>query len=114
MSETRSFLPKGADYKQLEPYNTGFDFTLYNVSGYPENKYEFHINRVSAPFGYKTYYKNSKELVIEIKRAPIVAKIQPLKDLKIVVDAGHGGDEFGAIGCLGDKEKDINLAIAQN
>lgn len=113
LSEARSFLPKGADYKQLEPYNTGFDFTLYNVSGYPENKYEFHINRVSAPFGYKTYYKNSKELVIEIKRAPIADKTQPLKDLKIVVDAGHGGDELGAIGCLGDKEKDINLAIAQ-
>ena len=30
----------------------------------------------------------------------------------IVVDAGHGGNEKGAIGCLGDEEKDINLKIA--
>ena len=28
------------------------------------------------------------------------------------MDAGHGGSERGAIGCLGDKEKDINLKIA--
>lgn len=35
-----------------------------------------------------------------------------LNNITIVVDAGHGGSENGAIGCLGDKEKDINLAIA--
>lgn len=35
-----------------------------------------------------------------------------LDGLTIIVDAGHGGSENGAIGCLGDKEKDINLAIA--
>lgn len=35
-----------------------------------------------------------------------------LEGLNIVVDAGHGGSECGAIGCLGDKEKDINLLIA--
>lgn len=33
--------------------------------------------------------------------------------VKIVIDAGHGGNEYGAIGCLGDKEKDINLKIAK-
>lgn len=35
-----------------------------------------------------------------------------LEGLNIIVDAGHGGSECGAIGCLGDKEKNINLAIA--
>ncbi len=35
-----------------------------------------------------------------------------LEDLTVVIDAGHGGSEKGAIGCLGDKEKDINLKIA--
>jgi len=38
---------------------------------------------------------------------------QTLDGLTIAVDAGHGGSEKGAIGCLGDKEKDINLKIAQ-
>ena len=35
-----------------------------------------------------------------------------LDGINIFVDAGHGGNEYGAIGCLGDKEKDINLKIA--
>ena len=30
----------------------------------------------------------------------------------IVIDAGHGGNELGAVGCLGDKEKDLNLKVA--
>lgn len=34
------------------------------------------------------------------------------KDITVVIDAGHGGSEKGAIGCLGDEEKDINLKIA--
>ena len=36
-----------------------------------------------------------------------------LENLVITIDAGHGGSEKGAIGCLGDNEKDINLKIAQ-
>ena len=35
-----------------------------------------------------------------------------IKDINVVIDAGHGGTEKGAIGCLGDEEKDINLQIA--
>jgi N-acetylmuramoyl-L-alanine amidase len=34
--------------------------------------------------------------------------VQPV----IVIDAGHGGSENGAIGCLGDKEKLLNLDVA--
>ena len=36
-----------------------------------------------------------------------------MKNKVIAIDAGHGGYEAGAIGCLGDKEKDITLAIAK-
>ena len=35
-----------------------------------------------------------------------------LNNITIVIDPGHGGSEKGAIGCLGDKEKDLNLSIA--
>lgn len=35
-----------------------------------------------------------------------------LEDLTVVIDAGHGGTERGAVGCLGDREKDINLKLA--
>ncbi len=34
------------------------------------------------------------------------------ENITVTVDAGHGGSEKGAVGCLGDKEKDINLQIA--
>ncbi len=35
-----------------------------------------------------------------------------IEECTIVIDAGHGGTEKGAIGCLGDEEKNINLKIA--
>ncbi|MCM1338985.1 MAG: N-acetylmuramoyl-L-alanine amidase [Muribaculaceae bacterium] len=90
----------------------GLDLVVYNLKGYPEGKYEFHINNIGRLFGYKVYYKNNNELVVEVKNPPVINKEAPLKGLKITLDPGHGGSEEGAIGCLGDKEKDINLAIA--
>lgn len=35
-----------------------------------------------------------------------------ISDCTIIVDAGHGGTQKGAMGCLGDEEKNINLRIA--
>lgn len=40
-------------------------------------------------------------------------KIFGLNVKKIVIDPGHGGEDFGAIGKLGTKEKDITLDIAK-
>jgi len=37
---------------------------------------------------------------------------EPLKGIKIALEAGHGGDNFGAIGLSGIKEKDLNLDMA--
>lgn len=36
----------------------------------------------------------------------------PLSGATVVLDPGHGGDEPGAVGPNGTKEKDINLAVA--
>jgi len=36
----------------------------------------------------------------------------PLKGKRILLDPGHGGDEFGAVGPGGLKEKDVNLSVA--
>lgn len=107
LSETRSYTID--ENSHFEPYTNGLDFVAYNIKGYPENKYEFHINHIGKSFGYKTYYKTDKELVIEVKNPPK----SELKGLKITIDPGHGGKESGAIGCLCDKEKDVNLAVAK-
>lgn len=63
------------------------------------------------------YYiqKTDKGLELHIKR-PIKVKSEdtPLKNIKIMLDPGHGGDALGAVGPLGANyaEKDINLKMA--
>jgi len=61
--------------------------------------------------GYDAYYERDN-LVFEVKKKLKLYKFKPLKDITIVIDAGHGGSEKGAVSCLRDNEKDINLKIA--
>ena len=97
---------------KYEAFSKGLDLTIYNVDSQPENKFELEINSKEKLFGYDSYYTASNELIITIKKIPQVSDNQPLKNIKVTLDPGHGGSEYGAIGCLGHKEKDINLAIA--
>ena len=48
-----------------------------------------------------------------VKSAP--ASVQPAaqRDVVVAIDAGHGGDDPGAIGGSGTREKDVTLAIAK-
>ena len=63
--------------------------------------------------GYKGRYIGN-DFVLEIRKPLKINPKRPLKNINIAIDAGHGGSEFGAIGCLGDKEKDIVLDISKN
>lgn len=56
-------------------------------------------------FGFDYYY-DDKIFVLKIRKE---IQEKPI----ITIDAGHGGKELGAIGCNGDREKDINLKIAK-
>ncbi|MCC2545552.1 N-acetylmuramoyl-L-alanine amidase [Hymenobacter sp. BT175] len=59
-------------------------------------------------WGYSIGYRRNT-LVVRVKRPP--ARLR-LKGLTVAVDAGHGGDNHGAVGASGVKEKDLTLAIA--
>lgn len=56
--------------------------------------------RYSKQFG---YYDNYKTLSFNVKNPP---------ENTVCIDAGHGGDDSGAVGTAGVKEKDVNLAVA--
>ena len=45
---------------------------------------------------------------------PVVSKAaRPVRDVVVAIDAGHGGDDPGAKGSRGTREKDVVLAIAK-
>ena len=48
-----------------------------------------------------------------IKSALPIVPALPLRDVVVAIDAGHGGEDPGAIGPSGTQEKDVALAIAQ-
>ena len=62
--------------------------------------------------GYSGEYQGN-DFILKIRKPICISERRPLRNIKIAIDAGHGGNEFGAIGCLGDKEKDINFSIAK-
>ena len=57
-------------------------------------------------WGYSVGYRG-QSLIIRIRRQP---ESPELDRLTFILDAGHGGENEGAIGATGAKEKDINLA----
>lgn len=91
--------------------NNGLTLQLFNVLGLDDCTLTYNIP-VKKLLGYEAYYSDSGNFILKVRKYPQVSS-KPLNNIKIAVDAGHGGSEFGAIGCCGDKEKDVNLAIAE-
>jgi N-acetylmuramoyl-L-alanine amidase len=64
-------------------------------------------------------YGNRLVIDLELPGEPAPVKVQhapevdAARDLVIAVDAGHGGDDPGAIGRNGTREKDVVLAVAR-
>ncbi len=69
--------------------------SVYTVNIPKPDKYFYHVSLVNGLYTVK---------VCEVPRT--------FEDCTILVDAGHGGSQKGAVGCLGDEEKNINLKIA--
>jgi N-acetylmuramoyl-L-alanine amidase len=51
------------------------------------------------------------QAIPEVKQTPKIAKYQRL--ITIAIDAGHGGEDPGAIGSMGSKEKHVVLSVAK-
>lgn len=84
-------------------------FKVYNPLTTADSIYTINIRKPEKYF-YETSLKDGK-YNFKITELPKTEN-NLLQGLNITIDAGHGGDEKGAIGCLGHREKDINLEIA--
>lgn len=91
--------------------NGGLSVQLFNILAQDDCTFSFNVP-MQKLLGYDAYYEKNK-FILKVRKFPKINPERPLKNIIIAVDAGHGGSEFGAIGALGDKEKDINLAIAK-
>jgi N-acetylmuramoyl-L-alanine amidase len=90
------------DWAQPEP-----DKVTYTINLKPKQQW-----------GYKVRYEGTN-LVLSFKHPPIIASInsqesKPLKDIKILLDVGHGGKEdLGSRSPTGYPEKDVTLITSQ-
>lgn len=84
----------------------GLALTLYNLKTESET---FMLKHPAKKLlGYDYYYKHNK-FILKTRYNKDENKISPV----VIIDPGHGGTEYGAIGCCGVTEKDINLAISK-
>ena len=88
------------------------ELKIFNVGANDNNTAVFKITLNQRLMGYDLKFKGDT-LVLTIKKEPRLARKLPLKNVKIVIDAGHGGKELGAVGCCRNYEKDFNLSIAR-
>ena len=104
------------EFDKKVPYviEGGYPFVVkfYNVSGEENETLTFTFPLAQKLAGYSGKFEDNT-FVLKIRKFPEIKEEKPLKNIKIVVDAGHGGKEIGSIGCLRNEEKDINLSIAK-
>ena len=76
------------------------------------NKLSFLLEMNTDLWGYD-YYFQKNEFILRLKKRPQIDTNNPLKNICIAIDPGHGGKDKGAIGPTEIAEKTINLAIAK-
>jgi N-acetylmuramoyl-L-alanine amidase len=64
----------------------------------------------SEPWGYRAFYTPEGDLVLRIRRPPVIDRAAPLRGIRIAIDPGH--PPAGATGPTGLTEAEANLAIA--
>ena len=84
-------------------------FKVYNPHISDASVYTVNVNKPQK-YAYQTQLQEGTYL-FKVMELPKLEQ-QTLEGFTVVIDAGHGGSEKGALGCLGDMEKNINLKIA--
>lgn len=92
-------------------FESGLGLNFYNLLTRPDSAYELYFPIQHELFGYNAEFKDN-QFILTIRKMPKISANRPLKNITVTVDAGHGGNEKGSIGCLGDCEKDITLDVA--
>ena len=90
---------------EIEENDKEIVFKVYNPEQSNNSVYSIEIPK-SEKFSYSVTLEDGK-YTIKLTDTP-----QSIENCTIAIDAGHGGSEKGAVGCLSDCEKDINLKIA--
>lgn len=93
------------------PYSIIFDknkllVDVYNVENRANETFHTEIC-LKEPYCYSSKMQDG-ELVITVPHITLTKK-----SMKIIIDPGHGGKENGAVGCLSDLEKDMNLKASK-
>lgn len=70
----------------------------------------FELSLAGGAWGYKAWYEDDGDLVVRIRKPPVIDPQNPLQGRRIVIDPGH--PPAGATGPTGLYEGDANLAIA--
>lgn len=109
---------------KLKEHNNGIEVTFYYVSQIPQNldkfvqniRFEDNTLTFFIPhkklWGYDCYFENNN-MIFRLTREVKTDAHNPLKDIVIAIDAGHGGTEAGAIGPTRIREAEIVLDISK-
>ncbi len=91
-------LIKSFSWQQVSPDKIEYYFELYS----------------EQQWGYDLKYEGTN-LIFTLRHPPKMESqnSQPLKNVKILLDPGHGGDEWGAKGPNGYPEKSVNLVVSK-
>lgn len=110
MLEIYNIKESASDSKKLKTSNNIKTLAINTVL--TDNISTYFIETNKKLWGYNAYYEDNV-LVLKIRKAPDIDCTKPLNGITIALDAGHGGNDAGAIGPTGVKEKEINLDIAK-
>ncbi|MFQ6614227.1 MAG: N-acetylmuramoyl-L-alanine amidase, partial [Fidelibacterota bacterium] len=105
-------------------YNTRFqdEWSRYPESDSLIRKYFWQQNGSDLDFtvflnsvqqwGFKGRYNNNV-FRLSLRKPPVISRDRPFENLIIALDAGHGGEQKGALGSTGLMEKDVNLVYTK-